>query len=138
MILKTLKRKLRAILYAITYEKNNKTNICTKKEFKEIIEKKLIDELDENKYKFEIDLHKFNNDFYEINCFLPDFNYFSKVFELKYKFRQMRVKEPRKANFVRELSSCIIEKYNGYQTISIEFERNWIIWEKLNNFYRLI
>ena len=39
-----------------------------------VIEKKLIDELDENKYKLEIDLQKFNNDCYEINCFLSDFN----------------------------------------------------------------
>ena len=74
---------MRAILYAIRYEKNSKTNICTKKEFKEIIEKKLIDELDESKYKLEIDLQKFNNDCYEINCFLSDFNYFSRVLELK-------------------------------------------------------
>ena len=39
-----------------------------------VIEKKLIDELDENKYKLEIDLQKFNNDCYEINCLLSDFN----------------------------------------------------------------
>ena len=65
---------MRAILYAIRYEKNSKTNICTEKEFEEIIEKKLIDELDESKYKLEIDLQKFNNDCYEINCLLSDFN----------------------------------------------------------------
>ena len=37
-------------------KKNNKTNICNKNEFEEIIEKKLIDKLDENKFKLEIDL----------------------------------------------------------------------------------
>ena len=51
-----------AILFAITYEKNNKMNIYNRKEFEEIIEKKLIDELDENKYKLVFDLRKFNND----------------------------------------------------------------------------
>ena len=71
----------------------------------------------------EIDLQKFNNDCYEINCFLSDFIYFLRVFELKNKFRQMIIKEPKKTNFVRQLSSCIIEKYNGYQTISTEFEK---------------
>ena len=65
---------MRAILYVIKYEKNNKTNICNKNEFKEIIEKKLIDELDKNKFKLEIDLQKFNNDCYEINCLLSNFN----------------------------------------------------------------
>ena len=83
----------------------------------------LIDELDKNKFKLEIDLQKFNNDCYEINCLLSDFNYFLRVFELKNKFRQMIIKEPKKTNFVRQLSSCIIEKYNGYQTISTEFEK---------------
>ena len=67
---------MRAILCRIRYEKNNKTNICSKKEIEEIIQKKLIGELDENKYKLLIDLQKFNNDCYEINCFLSDFNYF--------------------------------------------------------------
>ena len=71
----------------------------------------------------EIDLQKFNNDCYEINCLLSDFNYFLKVFELKNKFRQMIIKEPKKTNFVRQLSSCINEKYNGYQTISAEYAR---------------
>ena len=29
----------------------------------------------------------------------------------------MIIKEPEKTGFVRQLSRCIIEKYNGYQTI---------------------
>ena len=114
---------MRAILYVIKYEKNNKTNICNKNEFKEIIEKKLIDELDKNKFKLEIDLQKFNNDCYEINCLLSNFNQFLRVFELKNKFRQMIIKQPKKTNVFRQLSSCINEKYNGYQTISIEYGR---------------
>ena len=38
---------IRTILYAIRYEKENKTDICDKKGFKNIINKKLIDQLDE-------------------------------------------------------------------------------------------
>ena len=68
----------------------------------------------------EIDLQKFNNDCYEINCLLSNFNYFLRVFELKNKFRQMVIKELEKTNFVRQLSSCINEKYNGYQTINFK------------------
>ena len=37
---------IRAILYAIRYEKENKTNICDKSKFKDIIEEELINELD--------------------------------------------------------------------------------------------
>ena len=46
---------MRAILYTIRYENNNETNICNKNEFEEI--------------NLEIDLQKFNNDCYEINCY---------------------------------------------------------------------
>ena len=102
---------MRATLYATRYEKkkkNNKINICNKREFEEIIQKKLIDELDENKYKLVFDLQKFNNDCYEINCFLSDFNYFLRVFELKNKFTQMVIKEPEKS----KLCSAIIELRN--------------------------
>ena len=40
-------------------------------------------ELDEKKYELILDLQKFNNDCYEINFLLPDFNYFLTVYELK-------------------------------------------------------
>ena len=33
------------------------------------------------------------------------------------------MKEPKKQNIVRQLSSCLIEKYNGFQVISIEFNK---------------
>ena len=59
----------------------------------------------------------------EINCLLSDFNYFLRVFELKNKFRQMIIKEPKIKNFVRQLLSCIKEKHNSYQAISIEYAR---------------
>ena len=33
------------------------------------------------------------------------------------------MKEPKKQNIIREISSCITERYNGFQTLSIEFAR---------------
>ena len=50
-------------------------------------------------------------------------NYFLRIFELKDKYRQLSMKEPKKQNIVRQLSSCLIEKYNGFQVISIEIDR---------------
>ena len=35
----------------------------------------------------------------------------------------MIIKQPKKTNFVRQLSSCINETCNGYQTTSIEYAR---------------
>ena len=42
-------RFIKAILYPIRYEKENKTNICDKNEFKDIIEEELINELDKKR-----------------------------------------------------------------------------------------
>ena len=75
------------------------------------------------KYEFILDLQKFNNNFYEVNCFLSEFNYFLKVFELKNKIWHLTIKEPKTQNIVRQISSCITKKYNGFHAISIEFAR---------------
>ena len=98
-------------------------DICDKNEFKNIIDKKLIYQLDEKKYEFILDLQKFNNNCYEVNCFLSEFNYFLRVFELKNKFGHFTIEEPKKQNIVRQISICITKKYNEFQAISIEFSR---------------
>ena len=94
---------------------------ATKMNLKKIIEKNLLNQLDEEKYEFILDLQKFNNNCYEINCFLLNHKLFLRVFELRSKFRYLTVKNPKKQNIIRQLSSCIAEKYNGFQTISTEF-----------------
>ena len=98
--------------------KRNKTNICNKDDFKDLINKELIEQLDEKKCELILYLQKFNNDCYEINCLLSDFNYI-RVYELKNKFRHLMLKEPKKKNIVGQISSCIIEKYNGYQASNL-------------------
>ena len=97
---------------------------CGKQEFEESIDKNLIEQLDQpEKFQFIVDLQKFNNICYEINSILSKHDYFLKVFELKNKFRHLSMKEPKKQNIVRQLSSCLMEKYNGFQVISIEYAR---------------
>ena len=66
-------------------------------------------------------MQKFNNNCYEINCFLLRYNLFLRVFELKSKFRYLTLKKLKKQSIVRKLSSCITEKYNVFQIIAIEF-----------------
>ena len=39
---------------------------------------------------------------------------FLRVFELKNKFRHLAVKDRRQQKIVRQLSSCLMEKYNGF------------------------
>ena len=58
-----------------------------------------------------------------MNCFLSEFHYFLRVFVLKNKFGHFTIKKTKKQNIVRQISSCITEKYNRFQAISIEFAR---------------
>ena len=60
---------------------------------------------------------------YEINTILSKHNYFLRVFELKNKFRRFTMKDKSKQKIVRQLSSCLIEKYSGFTVISIEFQK---------------
>ena len=83
-------------MYALRYDKENKTDICHKNEFKKVIDENLIDQLDEEKYKFILDLQKFDNNCYEINYLYSKYNYFLRVFELKNKFQYLTMKDKKK------------------------------------------
>ena len=75
--------------------KKIKQMFAIKANSKKIIDKKLIGQLDEEKYKFVLDLQKFNNNCYGINCFLSKYNYFLRVFKLK-KNRHLTMKDSKK------------------------------------------
>ena len=124
-----------AILYALWFDKTGFKDQCHKKEFEESIDKSLIEKLIEestnkdviakliHKFKFIIDLQKFQNMCYETNSILSKYSYFLRVFKLKNKYRQFSVKDKNKQKIVRQLSSCLIEKFSGFRVNSIEFER---------------
>ena len=46
-----------------------------------------------------------------------------RVFELKNKYRRFSMTDKSKQKIVRQLSSCVIEKYSGFRLISIEHEQ---------------
>ena len=88
---------VRAILYAVRFDRTNEKEICGKQEFEKSIDKKLIEQLDQpENLQFIVDLEKFDNICYEINYILSKHNYFLKVFELKNNFRHLSMKEPKK------------------------------------------
>ena len=59
----------------------------------------------------------------EINVILSKFGYFLRVFELKNKFCQLTMKDKTKQKVVRQLQSCLIEKYSSFTIISIEYQK---------------
>ena len=98
--------------------------MCNKEEFEKIIDKSLVEELNQpERCQFIIDLQKVYNMCYEIITILSKYNYFLRVFELKNKFRRFSMKDKSKQKVVRQLSSSLIKKYSGFQVILIEYER---------------
>ena len=59
---------------------------------------------------------------YEINCTLSKYGYFLRIFELKNKYHRLTVKNKEEPNLVRQLSSCLVEKYSGFTQICLEYK----------------
>ena len=54
---------------------------------------------------------------YKINMILAKFGYFLRVYELKNKYRHLTMKKSDQQKIVGQLSSCLIEKYNGFTVV---------------------
>ena len=61
---------------------------------------------------------------YEINCILSKYGYFLRIFELQNKYRRLTVKNKNEQKIVRQLSSCLIDKYSGFTQISLEYKKS--------------
>ena len=109
-------------LYALKFDKNKSTDECHATEFQNIVDCDLIDKLI-NKFEFIIELQKFENMCYEINCILSKYGYFLQIFELKNKYYRLTVKNKEEQNLVRQLSSCLVEKYSGFTQICLEYKK---------------
>ena len=85
--------------------------------------KKIFEKLTYEKIEFSLDLQEFNNNCYKINEILIEFGFFLRVFEQKKKYRQLLIRKPEKQNQVKQLASCLIQKYNGFQVIKSLFNK---------------
>ena len=70
-----------------------------------------------------LDYQKFSNQCHEINMLLAKHTYFLRVFELRDKFHHLTLKNPKKQNIIRQLSSCINKKYNGFHIILLGYSK---------------
>ena len=111
-----------AILYALRFDKDGSKNKCDKTEFQKSVNCDLIENL-LKKSEFIIDLQKFENMYYEINCILSKYGVFLRIFELKNKYHRLAVKDKIEQKLVRQLSSCLIEKYSGFTQISLKYQK---------------
>ena len=73
--------------------------------------------------RLDLDILNFENQCLKINQILNKNNLFLRVFELKEKFRCLTKQDSEKKNLIRDLSACIIEMFNGFNIVRIEFDR---------------
>ena len=118
-----------AILLGLRFNVSDKIDVFDEKEIQETIEDQLFLKLLENRDRFqleqlELDNRKFKLHCTEINETLADSSNFFRVFELRKQFGHPTLKKtPQKQKLVRQLSSCLTEKFNGFHIISVEYSK---------------
>ena len=111
-------------VYKVRQILENKTDICdiiTLKQNPTL--NQILEQLSSENLEFSLDLQEFNRICYKINVILMEHNYFLRVFEQKNKYRQILVKQPEKQKQVKQLASCLMQKYNGFQVVKIAFNK---------------
>ena len=105
-----------AILYNIRFEETNLQDECSnfESEFNNVLKDDI---------KITLDLQDFRNTCYHINDLLSEKGYFLRVFEIKDRFREIRLKRTDKTTVQKELYSCIKPKFDGYELIASQFSR---------------
>ena len=107
------------------YHLSGKVENCDDDELKRDIGAEIFDEIYPLKsmMKLNLDILHFENQCLKINQILNKHNLFLHIFELKEKFRCLIKQDSEKKNIIRDLSSCIIKKFNGFNIARNEFER---------------
>ena len=112
-----------SILYAVRYHFTKKFDKVSDEEIKEdipeIFEK--IYHL-KNFLKLDLKISTFEEQCYTINHILNKDNLFLRVYEQKDKFRYIANTEKDKKNIIREISSCVKEKFNGFIIVRVDFD----------------
>ena len=125
-----------AILYAIRYQFQNKKDECQNDDqMKQDIENdnlyNTLLNLKEN-LRLDLDIQYFENQCYFVVKLLNKNGLFLKVYELKDKFHHLIKQNSEKKTVLRELSNCIIKRFNGFDIVRVEFSK------KLRQAFRLI
>ena len=104
------------LLHAIRFLKNKKIDQCDEIEIEKEIGSDLYFKIAEKKENCILDLNKthFDEICDEINKIPIEEKFFLRVYEIKDKFRYLFHEDHKKKNVLRNLSSCIREKFNGF------------------------
>ena len=113
-----------SILYAIRYKLTEKKDSIDEENLKEDVGLALFHDLFEIKslLRLDLDVLNFENQCFKINTILTKYNMFLRVFELKDKFRYLFKQNSEQKRIVNEVSSCVIERFNGFTLVRLEFD----------------
>ena len=113
-------------MFSIHYIISNKKSECDDEKLRQEIDNdELFDPLLKIKetLQLDLDIQNFDNQCFIANHILNKHSQFLRLYELKDKFRYLMIKNTNKNNILREFSSCIIEKFNGFQIVVVEQEK---------------
>ena len=115
-----------AILYAIRHKITEKVDFLDdENDLKQDVGFALSNDLFEIKSSLRLDgqdLVNFQNQCFQVNSILSDHNMFLRVFELKDRFRYLIKQNSEQNKHFTELSACVIERFNGFQVVKLEFD----------------
>ena len=87
------------------------------------ITKNIFDLITEQNLDFSLDVSIFESNCYSINQILANYGLFLRVYELKNNYRKFTIKTPNKQNQIKQLASCILQKFNGFEILKNEFAK---------------
>ena len=115
-----------SILYAIRHKFTTKVNFLQDDEsLKQDVGLALSDDLFKIKSLLRLDgqdVLNFENQCFQINTILSRHSMFLRVFELKNKFRYIIKQNHEQKKYFSEVSACIIERFNGFQIVRLEYD----------------
>ena len=112
-----------AILYAIRYQLTGELDTVPDGYFEESdleIFKKIYHLKDF--LRLDLKVSTFEDQCYTVNHILNKHNLFLRVYEEKEKFRYITNTEKDKRKIIREISSCVKEKFNGFIIVRVDFD----------------
>ena len=113
-----------SILYALRHRLTDKTDTCINDDMlSSDVKPEIFDAFNQIKdnLRLDLDLVNFENQCFQVNTILMKNNLCLRVYKLKDKFRFLIKQDSNKKGAFRELSSCIIEKFNSFNIVQLEF-----------------
>ena len=115
-----------SILYAIRHKLTQKVDFVEQEDvLKQDVSLALYVDLFEIKSLLRLDgedILNFENQCFKINTILSKHSMFLRVFELKDKFRYLIKQDSQQKNVFREVSACVVERFNGFTIVRLEFD----------------